>query len=563
MASSNDPKAELRKIAEEKWHQYVQVVKELDQRDPQRLIHELEVHQIELELQNEELQLAKQELDESREKYFDLYDLAPVGYLTLTESGIICQANLTAAKMLGVERKKLENKLFYRFICNADQDTYYLKHNQLITSGERQQFDLQLKRNGNTLFWAHIITVLSWKKEGKYENRVIISDISEQKRAEEQKDMLVQAIKYTADCIAIADKDSKFIFINDSFCKTYGYREKELIGKPFELIRSENNPPEVIADLFSALSEKRSWHGEVLNKRKDGSEFPISLSVAQIVNEKGERYATVGISRDISEDMKKDSILKETNAELVRLIAEKDKFFSIIAHDLKSPFSGFLGISELLADENNEYSPEEFREFSGILKRSAENLYKLLNNLLDWALLQDGSLNFSPQELSLSKIVSENMEQINSRAVQKKITVQSEVPENQYVFADEKMINSVVRNLLSNAVKFTPANGKVTIRSKTVSNDMIEVSVRDTGVGISKENIARLFRIDEKVSSVGTDGEPSTGLGLILAKEFIEKQGGQIWVESDHDGHQEENPTTGKARGSSFYFSLPVKRKSN
>ncbi|MBA4410777.1 MAG: hypothetical protein C0397_15300 [Odoribacter sp.] len=563
MEPSNDPKAELRKLAEEKWHEYEMNVKKLGQHDPQRLIHELEVHQIELELQNEELQLAKQELDESREKYFDLYDLAPVGYLTLTESGIICHANLTAAKMLGVERKKLENKLFYRFICSADQDTYYLKHNQLVTSGERQQFDLRLKRNDNTLFWAQIITVLSWKKEGIYENRVIISDISEQKHAEEQKDMLVKAIKYTADCIAIADKDSKFIFINDSFCKTYGFREKELIGKPFELIRSENNPPEVIADLFSDLSEKGSWHGEVLNKRKDGSEFPVSLSVAQIVNEKGERYATVGITRDISEDIKKDSILKETNTELVKLNAEKDKFFSIIAHDLKSPFTGFLGISELLADENNEYTPEEIREFSGTLKHSAENLYKLLNNLLDWALLQKGSFSFSPQKLSLSKIVSENIEQINSRAIQKKITIQSEVPANQNVFADEKMINSVFRNLLSNAVKFTPVNGKVTIRSKTVSHDRIEVSVQDTGVGISQQDVGRLFRIDEKVSSPGTDGEPSTGLGLVLVKEFIGKHGGQIWVENDPDGHREGNLTTGKAGGSTFSFSLPAKRKSN
>ncbi|MDP2338791.1 MAG: PAS domain-containing sensor histidine kinase [Bacteroidota bacterium] len=546
MEALNDPKAELRRFAEEKWHQHAQIGKELSQQEPERLIHELEVHQIELEMQNEELRMALQALHESHEIYVDLYDLAPVGYMTLTETGIICRSNLTAAKLLGVERTQMENKMFFRFICNEDQDLYYLNHNRLITSGERQQFDCRLKRNDQTSFWAHITSVLSWKKDGCFVNRVIISDISEQKYAEEQQNMLAKAMKYTADCITITDKDFKFIFVNDSFCRTYGYREKELIGKTFDRIHSENNQPEITTDLFSSLSNKGTWQGEVLNKRKDGSEFPVSLSLAQIVNEKGERYATIGITSDISGRKKTEAILKETNAKLLKINAEKDKLFSIVAHDLRSSFSGLLGISEILASESSECTAEEIIQLSGELNLSAKNLYKLLNNLLEWSQLQKGSLRFTPQELSLSKTISENIEQINQRAIQKKIIIQSEIPENQKVFADEKMINSVVRNLLTNAVKFTRNEGKVIVRSKTVDGDMIEVSVHDTGVGISQQDVGRLFRIDEKVSSVGTDGEPSTGLGLLLSKEFIEKHGGRIWVESE------------LGKGSTFSFCMPV-----
>jgi len=167
---------------------------------------------------------------------------------------------------------------------------------------------------------------------------------------------------------------------------------------------------------------------------------------------------------------------------------------------------------------------------------------------LEWAQLKKGSTNFTPEELPLSITISGCVEQINKRAIQKGITITNEVPGEQKVFADERMLNSITSNLLSNAVKFTRKEGKVSITAHAINGGMVEVAVHDTGVGISEGVVNKLFKIDEKIGSEGTDGELSTGLGLLLCKEFVEKHGGKIWVESAEN------------IGSTFYFTMPVRK---
>ena len=241
--------------------------------------------------------------------------------------------------------------------------------------------------------------------------------------------------------------------------------------------------------------------------------------------------------------------IKISNKGLLKLNAEKDKFFSIIAHDLKSPFSGFLNLTELMADSTEKYSLAEFAEYSKTLNEAARHLYKLLENLLEWAQMQKGSISFLPKEFNLSTIALQNIEIISQRALQKKITIINEIPDSEIVYADEKMIGTVLRNLISNAVKFTRTGGRIIVKSERAFDGTLTVSVADNGVGIPENDLARLFKIEEKVSSRGTEDEPSTGLGLILCKEFVEKNGGKIWVESK------------EGVGSTFYFTLPVKIK--
>jgi signal transduction histidine kinase len=159
--------------------------------------------------------------------------------------------------------------------------------------------------------------------------------------------------------------------------------------------------------------------------------------------------------------------------------------------------------------------------------------------------MQKGSISFVPEEINLSTIISQNIEIISQRALQKGIAILNEVPASERVYADNKMVDTVFRNLLSNAVKFTKKGGEIIIKSKKAASAMVEASVSDTGIGLSEINIKKLFKIEEKFTSKGTEGEPSTGLGLVLCKEFIEKNGGKIWVESD------------KGKGSTFYFTVP------
>lgn len=242
---------------------------------------------------------------------------------------------------------------------------------------------------------------------------------------------------------------------------------------------------------------------------------------------------------DIKKRTKVEDELRET-------IATKDKFFAIIAHDLRSPFQGFIGLTELLVANTNEFTKEELTTLSKEMHQKASNLFVLLENLLEWAHLQRGSINFSPQECSLSEILKHSIEIVNSNAVQKNIEIINDYKDSFKVIVDEKMINSVLRNLLSNAIKFTPKGGKVVVSSKPLRNKMVEVSISDTGIGMSETIRSRIFKVGEKVGREGTDGEKSSGLGLLLCKEFIEKNGGAIYVESKEH------------KGSTFRITLPL-----
>ena len=229
------------------------------------------------------------------------------------------------------------------------------------------------------------------------------------------------------------------------------------------------------------------------------------------------------------------------------LNGEKDKFFSIIAHDLRSPFQSFLNLTKMLAEDAKSFSSEDLSELGSNMNKSATNLFTLLQNLFEWANMQKGSINFQPAELSLSELISANVELVNQRSRQKGTQVINKAANPVYVYADKNMVNSVLSNLLWNAVKFTNKNGTIAVNAKKNDNKLIEISVKDTGVGISKCVIDNLFKVGGNTGSKGTDGELSTGLGLLLCKEFVEKNGGKIWVESE------------EGVGSTFYFTLPEK----
>lgn len=256
------------------------------------------------------------------------------------------------------------------------------------------------------------------------------------------------------------------------------------------------------------------------------------------------------INRALREEIEERKLIEEKNIEysdeLKRMNKEKDKFFSIIAHDLRSPFQGLINLTELMAEENEEFTISEFREYSKSLYNEVKNVYHLLGNLLEWARLQKDNIEFTPKNLSLSNLASECIDTINPIALHKGISIINEVPESQTVFADERMIATVIRNLLSNSVKFTRRGGKVYARATKTENEIVEFSVVDTGVGMAQENIKKLFKMEQKIHSIGTEGEPSTGLGLLLCKEFVGRHGGKIRVESEVN------------KGSVFSFTLPA-----
>lgn len=240
--------------------------------------------------------------------------------------------------------------------------------------------------------------------------------------------------------------------------------------------------------------------------------------------------------------------LSETKERLEEANREKDKLFSIIAHDLKSPFSGFLGIANLLSTDIESFTKEELVGVAKSLKQSAENVYKLIENLLEWSRLQRGLIPFQLENCNLFSIVEQIYSLQKSNLEYKQIKFSNNIFKDLEVKIDINMISTVFRNLISNAIKFTPKGGEITIRSKLDEKEIC-ISIQDNGIGIPKEMLPILFKLGHKTSRPGTDGESSTGLGLILCKEYVEKHNGKIWVESE------------EGKGSTFYFTLPIDQK--
>jgi two-component system, sensor histidine kinase and response regulator len=237
-------------------------------------------------------------------------------------------------------------------------------------------------------------------------------------------------------------------------------------------------------------------------------------------------------------------IIELQNEELKKLNATKDKFFSIIAHDLRSPFNSIIGFSQMLIDKVQSMDKEKIANMAQIINEASKVAMDLLSNLIEWSLSQSGRLEFHPEK-SLILDVVKNVEPLFAPAAREKgIAIKTEIPSQLKAYADEVLLETILRNLISNAIKFTHPGGEIIISAKEQNNQVV-VSVADSGVGITPNKINKLFRIEEHVTTEGTNKEKGNGLGLVICKEFVEKHEGRIWVESK------------EGEGCIFYFSLP------
>lgn len=238
------------------------------------------------------------------------------------------------------------------------------------------------------------------------------------------------------------------------------------------------------------------------------------------------------------------SELNEANSELIKLNATKDKFFSIIAHDLKSPFNSILGFSKLLSDNVLKYTPERTELMASSIYKSSKNTFELLENLLAWSRLQRGQVTPNLQSIEYGIIINSIIELCKSIATSKNISLEVSITNSVQIMADEQMLHAILRNLVTNAIKFTHTLGTIKIITQNLENEVLFI-VSDTGIGIESSNLDKLFSVFCELSTPGTLNEKGTGLGLILCKDFVEIQGGKIWAESE------------VGVGSSFKFTLP------
>jgi PAS domain S-box-containing protein len=328
------------------------------------------------------------------------------------------------------------------------------------------------------------------------------------------------------------------IYVNNGIVKILDYDSVEQLKSESSLMlyKDANQRHFLIGQLLE-YGVLKDYEVTVITRR--GTEKTLIVSI------KLEGDTIDGTAFDITERKLAEAEIKLKNEKLQTLNATKDKFFSIIAHDLKSPFNAIMGFSEILVEQVNEEKYSGVAKYSKIIHSSSQRALDLLTNLMDWARSQTGRMEFIPEYFELVDFINDIIPIFTDIAGQKSITIFTGVPPNAPIFADQAMISTVFRNLISNAIKFTKPGGEIIIAA-TENQTEIVVSVKDNGVGIPRDMIGKLFRIDENYTTSGTANERGTGLGLILCKEFVEKHGGRIWVESV------------EGRGSVFSFNLPV-----
>jgi PAS domain S-box-containing protein len=395
----------------------------LSPEDTRQMLHELRVHQIELEMQNEELRRAQVELDVSRARYFDLYDLAPVSYYTVSEvTGLLLEANLAGATLLGLARAELIGKPITRFIVREDQDNYY-RYRQQIAANAAQWCDLRMVKHDGTLFWARLRATAASEPDGTAVTRIVVVDISERKQLESDRRLLDRA-----------------------------------------------------------LQEKNS-----------------ELEEARRVADKSN--------------------------------LAKSNFLSGMSHELRTPLSAILGFGQLLESGTPPLTPSQTRNVDQILK-AGWYLLELINQILDLALIESGKLSLSVEPVSLADIMLECQSMIEPQAESRSISVafpRFEVP--RFIRADPIRVKQVLINLLSNAIKYNRKDGTVRVACAIPSPDRIRISVRDSGEGLSPEQLAQLFQPFNRLGQEA-GGEQGTGIGLVVCQQLVTLMGGRIGVDS-------------------------------
>ncbi|WP_417454686.1 PAS-domain containing protein [Kiloniella sp.] len=416
------------------------------------------------------------------------------------------------------------------------------------------------------------------------------TDMTEVHHREREAAMLQEALDNFTDSVILYDHEERVVFTNKRYHEMYpsspsqnditGYTMTQLLQRSLNIGQidhplAKSDPDAWLAQRLKERRENTRTEGETVHANGRSYFYKVSKSSGgghiHIQTEITERKAADEALR-ISEERLKAQVnefrenevrmeaqaadlvllaenLSEAHDKLSRLNEQKDKFFSIIAHDLKGPFNALLGFSSLLSDRGESLSPEKTKEYGTLVHQSAEQVFKLLENLLEWSLLQMGRMEYAPGPVSLDEVIQTNKVLFAPAADKKGVTLICK-PTDYIVLADFNMVDTIIRNLINNAIKFTPYGGAVTIDTRS-NGDFIELEVTDTGVGIAPDQISKLFRLDENLSTKGTDGEIGSGLGLHLCKDLIEHQGGKIHVLSTKDPNN-------KATGATFRITIPV-----
>jgi len=419
-----------------------------------------------------------------------------------------------------------------------------------------QRFEFLGKRKDGSTFTCELSPSVI-KSEGHLYFIFTVQDITEKKIAQqiicESEEKYRNLIENIDDFLFTLERSRLFfkpVFFTHPVEKITGYSREEML-KDIKLLIKIIHPDDIPAmkeniKKFSRSRNKMSAEFEFRIINRQGNVVWVRSKLSVTRNASGDVEKVYGLVSDISLRKKAEEDLQKTTQNLVKLNETKDRFISIISHDLRTPFSSILGFTDLLLNDET-LTPDERNQYVKYIQESSNSMLALVNSLLDWTRLQTGRIRFEPEKADVSEVISKSINALSGAAFQKNISITSTVQENLYLFIDKDLIGQVFNNLISNAIKFTHNGGSIVISAEPYQySRFFEFSVKDNGIGIKPEDAKKLFGVDTKYSTEGTAGEKGTGLGLSLVKEIIEKHGGSVRIESE------------PGSGTNVLFTLPV-----
>ncbi|PIW51579.1 MAG: hypothetical protein COW18_00265 [Zetaproteobacteria bacterium CG12_big_fil_rev_8_21_14_0_65_54_13] len=543
----HDPQ-ELRQRAEERLARMEASAQIEQAHDMQALIHELRTHQLELEMQNEELCRAELALTASRDRFADLYDFAPVGYVSVNDKGLILQANMTLAGMLGVDRKGLLKQPFSTFVVSDDQAIYYMHRKAVVAAGQRQSAVLRLHKAAGQPFWIRLESLPCQQPDASGESlRMVISDISEQKKAEERASELMHVIGQAGEGIMITDADGVIEYVNRAFTLSSGYSHNAVIGKKPSLLHSGRHDRHFYKQMWSKINNSGEWLGKVWNRRKNGEIYPERLQITAIRGSDGDIAHYCAVYADISEQISLEGqLLQSQKMEAVGTLVGG------IAHDFNNMLAAITGGLYLV-----RLDAEGLPDIAGQIEDVEKQCFRaadLIAQLLIFA--RKGIVHIAP--FNLTAFLKEALKLIRI-SVPANIDLADQIcSEALYIRGDATQVQQILMNLVGNArdaivyaeqpaitvsLSAFEAGQAFLLRHPEVdSRHFARLSVTDNGFGIPALNLKHLFEPYFTTKPVGK----GSGLGLAMVFGAVQTHRGAIDVESRVN------------EGSTFHIYLPL-----
>jgi len=495
----------------------------------------------------------KKMTEENRVLWSAINQMATI-ILVTDKDGWITYVNPRFSELTGYTFDEVRDKKPSILNSGAQPPAFYADLWETIKGGRSWTGEFCNKKKDGTFYWVKTIISPVKDANGMITHYIAIKEDITARKAQHQElrrkevmyHSLVNHMPQTA--VFLFDPNLQYVLAEGPVIRDSGLSGSDFVGRPVVEKQSSSGQADISARMRDVFAGKSFTYNTVIASQT------FNVKLVPLFDENHMVFLGMMLLQDITEKLEQDERLRQTARELQILNETKDKFISILAHDLRNPFNAILGFSEMLVKDYAELDDETRLKFMNMIYESSDSTYQLLSNLLEWSRAQAGLRDFRPVEIEAKSLVEGALRVMLPMAGNKNISIRNEITAEMRVWADPDMLKTVLRNLITNAIKFTHPGGEVVVKTyypelpaaRATQYRRIVFIVRDNGIGISSGDIHKLFQISSKFSNQGTASEKGTGLGLLLSKEFIEKSRGRIWVESEI------------GQGSSFYFELPA-----